>query len=141
MIGRSILVASTLAALAGCGGSPITAVRIQAALETIFANLAELQVSRLNLPPMPAPEFAVTAICRNLATGRDAGAGEWTCSLLWQGPNREPLRDTYELFVATDGCYTATVSGESLGGPTVRAPDGTFVKNLLYKFEGCFNTL
>ena len=141
MNSRSILVAAAVGVLSGCGDSAITAARIQAALETTFANLAELQVVRLKLPPMPAPEFAVTAICRNLLTGKDAGSGEWTCALLWQGPNREPLRDIYELFVRTDGCYTATVSGESLGGPTINAPDGTFVKNLLYKFEGCFDTM
>ena len=42
--------------------------------------------------------------------------------------------------VNTDGCYSATVSGESLGGPTLRTPDGRSVRNLLYAFEGCFDT-
>jgi hypothetical protein len=42
--------------------------------------------------------------------------------------------------VTTDGCYTATVEGESLGGPTVKRSDGRDVKNLLYVFEGCFDT-
>jgi len=51
------------------------------------------------------------------------------------------LRDTYDLFVATDGCYTATAEEESLGGPMLKAPDGRDVKNLLYSFEGCFNTM
>ena len=126
--------------MAGCGGSPITAARIQTAVETTFANLVELQVSLLKLPPMRAPELAVTAICRNLLTGKDSGSGEWTCALVWQGPGREMLRDTYDVFVATDGCYTARVSGETLGGPTIKSPDGRAVKNLLYTFEGCFDT-
>lgn len=127
--------------LCGCGHSPITPGRIQAALETTFANLVELQVARLQLPPIGAADFAVTAICRRQLAGSTTGAGDWTCSLVWQGPNRQMLRDTYDLFVATDGCFTATVAGESLGGPILKASDGSDVKNLLYSFEGCFDTM
>jgi hypothetical protein len=50
------------------------------------------------------------------------------------------LRDTFDLFVNTDGCYTATVSGENLGGPTLTTSDGRHVRNLLYTFDGCFDT-
>jgi hypothetical protein len=44
--------------------------------------------------------------------------------------------------VTTDGCYTATVdaSDSRLGGPTLTARDGTTVTNLLYVFDGCFDT-
>jgi hypothetical protein len=126
--------------LAACGHSPITSSRIETAIQTTFANLVELQVSRLGLPPMPAPDFAVTAICRKQPSGADAGAGEWACTLVWQGPDRRTLRDTYDLTVGTDGCFAASVSGESLGGPTLKAADGRTVRNLLYAFEGCFDT-
>jgi hypothetical protein len=37
-------------------------------------------------------------------------------------------------------CYTATVVGENLGGPTLKASDGRIVRNLMYAFEGCFDT-
>lgn len=139
---RTIRTALALAAVAviGCGRSPITPGRIEPSIETTFANLVELQVERMRLPPMRAPDFAVTAICRKQTAAGDAGAGEWTCTLVWQGPDRRTLRDTYELFVNTDGCYTATISGESLGGPVLVAPDGLRTKNLLYAFEGCFDT-
>jgi hypothetical protein len=130
----------TTVAVFGCGASPITSTRIETAIQTTFANLVELQVARLRLPPMTAPDFAVTAICRKQVAGADAGAGEWTCTLVWQGPDRRTLRDTYDLLVTTDGCYTATVAGESLGGPTLKASDGSAVRNLLYAFEGCFDT-
>jgi hypothetical protein len=93
----------------------------------------------MRLPAMSAPDFAVTAICRKQLPGSEAGSGEWTCTLVWQGPDRRTLRDTYDLYVNTDGCYSATVSGESLGGPVVQASDGSRVKNLLYAFEGCFD--
>jgi len=128
------------AALSGCGSSPITPMRIETALQTTFANLVELQVSRLHLPPLAAADFAVTAICRKQTAGNNAGAGDWTCALVWQGPDRQMLRDSYDLFVATDGCFTATAAGESLGRPTLKAADGREVRNLLYSFEGCFDT-
>jgi hypothetical protein len=124
----------------GCGPSPITSTRIEPAIETTFANLVGLQVSRLGLRPMTPSDFAVTAICRKQVAGGEAGAGDWVCTLVWQGPDRRALRDTYDLIVTTDGCYTATVAGEGLGGPTLKASDGSQTKNLLYAFEGCFDT-
>ena len=137
---RGALSAIAAVATCGCGPSPITSNRIEAAIERTFANLVELQVSRLGLPPMAAPDFAVTAICRKPLGGGGAGGGDWSCALVWQGPDRRSLRDTYELFVTTEGCFTATVSGENLGGPTLKTSDGRDVKNLLYAFEGCFDT-
>jgi hypothetical protein len=134
------LIVAAAASTLGCGHSPITSKRIEPALETTFANLLELQVSRLRLPRMRAPDFAVTAICRRLTAGHEIGAGEWTCTIVWQGPDRRTLRDIYDLFVQTDGCYTASVSGETLGGPILTAKDGGKTRNLLYTFEGCFDT-
>jgi hypothetical protein len=107
-------------ATASCGPSPITPDRIQGAIAPTFANLVRVQVSWLSLPAMAASDFAVTASCRNPSAGNgraNSGAGDWACTLLWQGPDRRTLRDAYDLFVSTDGCYTATVAGESLGGP------------------------
>jgi len=124
----------------GCGASPITHARIETALSATFANLVHTQVSRLGLTPMSPSAFEVTASCRRITIGNEAGSGDWMCTLMWQGPDRQPLRDTYDLFVAADGCYLATVEGESLGGPTLKAKDGRPVKNLLYAFEGCFDT-
>jgi hypothetical protein len=132
-----LLLAAAIAA--GCGRSPITPNRIETAIETTFANRLELQVARLKLKPLPAPEFAITAICQKPAGAANIGGGDWVCTLVWQGPDRQALRDTYDLSVSTDGCYTATVAGESLGGPTLRTDEGATVKNLLYTFEGCFD--
>src|SRR5262245_31094789 len=130
------LVAMVIAS--GCGASPITPARIEAAVAPTFANLVHIQMGWLGLPPMPVSDFGVKASCRRLA-GESAGSGEWTCILNWQGPDRKTLRDNYELFVTTDGCYTATAAVENVGGPTLRAEDGTEVRNLLYAFEGCFD--
>jgi hypothetical protein len=127
-------------AACGCGSTPIVAARIEPALAATFANLVHVQVSWMGLPPMDASDFEVRARCRKLMTGSDTGSGEWICTVLWRSPDRQPLRNTYDLFVNTDGCYTATIEGETLGGPTLKAPDGREVKNLLHTFEGCFDT-
>jgi hypothetical protein len=133
------VVLATALTVPGCGSSPITPARIEGAMARTFANLVQVQVSWLGLPPMAAGDFDVTASCRKLSEGT-VGSGEWLCTLVWKGPERQTLRDAYELFVATDGCYTAMVSGESLGGPTLKAKDGREVRNLLYAFDGCFDT-
>ena len=126
-------------ALLACGSSPITSARIEGAIAPTFANLVQVQVSWLGLPAMAASDFAVKATCRRLTGGNNAGSGEWACTLVWKGPDRQTLRDTYDLFVATDGCFMATVASESLGGPTLKASDGRDVRNLLYAFDGCFD--
>ena len=127
-------------AAAGCGSSPITAPRLEAAIAPTFANLVQVQASWLGLQPMPASEFPVTASCHTVTPGTRQGAGEWVCSLTWHGPDRQTLRDTFDLFVTTDGCYMATAAGDALGGPVLQARGGTRVRNLLYAFEGCFDT-
>ena len=68
------------------------------------------------------------------------GAGEWVCTVIWMGPQGQSVRDAYDLFVATDGCYMASLAGESLGGPILKTKDHKNVRNLLYAFDGCFDT-
>jgi hypothetical protein len=137
------LAAVASVALVGCGPSPITAARIEGAIALTFAHLVHVQLVRVGLPPLAAADIKVRASCHKLEVGHGAGgAGNWVCTLVWYGPNRQTLRDTYELSVATDGCYTATVDGAEghLGGPTLKTSDGGDVRNLLYSFEGCFDT-
>src|SRR5262245_38953848 len=136
---RVALAVTTTVAAFGCGLTPITAARIEGAIAPTFANLVVIQVSLMGLNPMAAADFAVNARCHRLAAS-DAGSGEWVCTVVWRGPYEQILRDTYDLFVGTDGCYMATVSGESLGGPILKAANGSDVRNLLYAFEGCFDT-
>lgn len=146
MRGRTIVIglSGALAAVIivvvfGCGPSPVTPARIEGAIAPTFANLVQIQISRLGLPPMVASDFGATASCRKL-TGGASGAGDWVCALTWYGPQRQTLSDTYDVSVATDGCYTATVDREQLGGPILQASDGSDITNLLYAFDGCFDT-
>ena len=130
-------------ATSGCGATPLTPVRLETALSATFANLVPLQLQRLGLPPAQASEVKVVASCLKLpATGAPAGSGTWQCTLDWHGSNARQLRDTYDVWVSTDGCYAATIEGaeSQVGGPTLAGPDGTSRRNLLYSFEGCFDT-
>jgi len=138
-----ILAAVTMSIVASActAVSPITRGRVEAAMATTFGNMVHLQVSRMGLASMSAADFAVKTTCQPRMSGQNAGSGEWLCAIAWQGPDRQPLRDTYDLLVTTDGCYTATVEGDTLGGPTLRSRDGRDVRNLLYTFEGCFDTM
>jgi hypothetical protein len=123
----------------GCGPSPITPERIQTAIAPTFANLVHIQLSRLNQPHMTAPDLTVSADCRKRTTG-SSGAGDWQCVVVWQAPDGRLLRDAYEVLVSVDGCYTATIEGGSMGEPILKAADGSSLRNLLYTFEGCFDT-
>ena len=85
----------TAVTMVGCGPSPITSARIEKAIARTFANLVQVQISRLGLPSMAASDFGVTASCRRLLSGSDTGAGEWGCTLVWHGPELQPLQDAY----------------------------------------------
>ena len=137
---NTALAALAIVAGCACGSSPIVPERVEPALATTFANLAHLQVSSMGLEPMAPSEFAVRARCSKRLGGTDAGSGEWLCIILWEGPDHRPLRNTYDLFVMTDGCYFATIEGGALAEPTIKTRDGRDVKNLLRTFEGCFDT-
>ena len=135
---RHIAVLASAIAISACGSNPITSDRVERAVESTFANLVQVQVARLNIAPIAIADLDVTAVCRR-RTGRDAGAGEWTCRLRWLGPDHLPLRDTFDVFVTTDACYTAAAEGDQLGGPTLKGASGAEIRNLLYVFEGCFD--
>src|SRR5262245_31507368 len=88
---RFVLVAGTVCAQLGCGSS-ITAGRIEGALAPTFTNLVRVQMSWLGLPPLPASDIGAKASCRRLVPDVSTGSGEWTCVLVWQGPDRRRLR-------------------------------------------------
>ncbi len=141
---HTALTAAAAVAVLSCGRTPITSARIEGAIAPTFANLVHVQLSRVGLPSVAASDIKVTANCHKLVAGSGAtGAGEWVCTLAWYGPKSTTLVDRYDLLVATDGCYTATVDGAEahLGGPTLATMDGREVRNVLYTFEGCFDTM
>lgn len=140
LILRTVPFVAAAMAAGGCSSySPITPARIEKAIASTFSNLVETQVSWVGLPTMTAREVAASAHCLKLPTG-GLGAGEWVCTVIWMGPQGQSVRDAYDLFINTDGCYMASLAGESLGGPILKTKDGKSVRNLLYAFDGCFDT-
>jgi ABC-2 type transport system permease protein len=137
---RAVTAVAAAVAIGGCSKySPITSARIEKTIASTFANLVETQVSWVGLPRMTAAEVRASARCLKLPTG-GMGSGEWVCTVIWMGPQGQSVRDAYDLFIATDGCYTASLAGESLGGPILKTKEGRNVRNLLYAFDGCFDT-
>lgn len=120
--------------LVGCASGPGTQERLERALAPAFTNLIHLEEPRLGLPPVDAATLKATASCQRVA------GHSWKCSLSWHTAQGAPLRDSYDVAVTPDGCYTATVEGTHMGGPTLTAADGRKVLNLLYVFDGCFDT-
>jgi ABC-2 type transport system permease protein len=140
VIRRTLLAMTLPLAAASCGGSAITEARVERAIATAFANLVPSQLKRMSLPDVPTEALRVAASCYRVAGGR-AGAGEWACTVVWSRESGAPLRDAYDVTVAANGCYTATLGAAEaqLGGPIVTAADGRPVRNLLYAFDGCFD--
>jgi hypothetical protein len=133
---------AAMAGLSACGESAITRARLEAALAPTFASLVEVQLLRMGLGPVPPPGIKAVANCRRISPGsRDAGAGEWSCTLTWTGPNHATLLDTFDVHAMPGGCYTASAADAEghLGGPMIPTPDGTMTRNLLYVFDGCFD--
>ena len=138
---RAACVAAMVACLAACGASAVTEERVERAMASTFANLVHAQLGRMRLADVPVSALRVVASCYRVGGGR-AGAGEWACTIVWAGPNGATLRDSYDLSVGANACYTATLGGTiegQLGGPTITAADGRPVPNLLYSFDGCFD--
>jgi hypothetical protein len=136
-----VFAVALLAASIACGGSSITASRVERAVGHTFANLVPLQLARLELTSIDRAGLRVTASCYRPAGGA-SGAGAWVCTVIWSGENGVLLRDTYDVAVAPNGCYTAAVDPieGQVGGSITRTQRGQDVRNLLYTFEGCFDT-
>jgi hypothetical protein len=138
---EGVWLASLTVPVIGCDLRGVTANKIEDAMAPTFANLVQLQESKLGLPPVEAVTLQAMARCRKVGPGDETrGGGNWICSVLWVFPGyKGPLRDTYDLSVTSDGCYTATSEEGHFGGPTLTTRDGAKVANLLYAFDGCFD--
>jgi hypothetical protein len=147
-VGRlaTLLVALCLAAgpLTACRSRTLTTARLEPAFAATFANLVSVEEGRLGLPPVAAAALGATATCRRVGPGTaTSGSGQWVCTVSWSGPGRgaRALRDTFELEVTVDGCFTASADGAEahVGGPTLTVKSGAVEPNLVYAFDGCFD--
>jgi ABC-2 type transport system permease protein len=141
---RTRVAGGLMALLSSCGSGGITADRVETSMKPTFVNLIHLQRSMLGVPPIDPSALRAFVTCRRVGPGDGLiGGGTWRCTVAWSYPgSRGPLRDTYELSVTMDGCYTATADAAEghIGGPTIKTRNGATVANLLYAFDGCFDT-
>jgi hypothetical protein len=136
-IGLLVVVAS------GCGRDDTTARRLESAVASTFANLIHSQETILGVVPVEASALRASASCHKVVIASGATGGGWRCTVTWFAPgHREALRDTYDVSLSTDGCYTATADGAEahVGGPTILRRSGETLTNLVYAFDGCFDT-
>jgi ABC-2 type transport system permease protein len=126
-----------------CRPAVVSKTKLEAAFAPTFANLIQTEEAMLGSPNVDARAFRASASCDRTGPGPSAsvGGGHWVCTVSWSIPGRGALRDTYDVTVTPDACFTATAEGESahVGGPTIKTPAGTSVPNLLYAFDGCFD--
>jgi hypothetical protein len=142
-LARLVLVLELLL-LGGCAPSGVTAKRLESAVASTFANLIHVQEPILGGPAVEASALRSSATCQKVGLAADGeGGGTWRCTIDWYIPGRQaPVRDSYDLSVTNNGCYTATADGTEahVGGATLKTLRGTTVTNLLYAFDGCFDT-
>lgn len=142
MIAACAVVVGSIAVVLRHASAGVTRGGLEGAVAPTFANLVHLQRSILGLPAEPASAMRAAARCQRVGAAKEAdGPGDWTCTVNWYSGWAQ-LHDGYDVSVTADGCYTATADGAEahIGGPTLTGRDGTTVTNLLYTFEGCFDT-
>jgi hypothetical protein len=142
-VGRGTTRVLALALLSACHGTNIDTSRVERAMGITFANLVEVQERLMGAPAISAEALHASATCHRTGPGaRATGSGDWSCTVAWGVPGRRgALRDTYELSITGDGCFTASADATEahVGGPTLKTPKGETVPNLLYVFNGCFD--
>ncbi len=146
--GRARVVAAslTLGALfstTACGQAALSRDRLQTAVTGTFTNLYALRQQQLGRPAPSAAALATTARCdKGGPNVADEGPGDaWTCLVVWQadGPGT-PIGATYEVKLATNGCYTADGPPSTVGQRQAADAEGALVLNPIASFDGCFDT-
>jgi hypothetical protein len=131
-------IACATSVLAACGGSPITAARLNAAIGPTFTHLYAEQQRLIGNPVDPG--VYTTSSCERTG-GVVTGAGDdWVCAVIVYRRTGLPISANLEVRVRTNGCYEADSPLAAVGPPQLTAPDGSSNANPLTEFDGCFDT-
>ena len=152
---RRVLLTATAAVpitlgLSACGPIDITPQRLEASIATVFPNYYVQQQVMLGKPAVVAAALGAKASCdKGGPSIADKGAGnDWICLVDWTDPvaglhytDADPKNGAskFELKVSSNGCYIAGGSTKTFGPIQIQAPDGTYVTNPVFEFDGCFN--
>ena len=149
---RALLAAAAVPivlSLSACGPVDVTPQRLEASISAVFPNYYVQQQAILGRPPVAAADLGARASCDkggpNIA---DSGAGnDWICYIDWTDPTGLHYTDVdpsngaskFELKVSSNGCYIAGGSSKTFGPLQIQRPDGTYVNNPVFEFDGCFD--
>ncbi len=131
-------VAAVLALLvsAGCGSPGVTSTRLQDSVGVSFQRLYVLQQRELG-HRVPAPDRS--AACVRNGSAALTGAGSWTCTVHFPYPDGHVQPLSFDVEVASIGCYTASGPPAVVGQLKLQATNGAAVTNPLFAFDGCFD--
>lgn len=138
------VVAAGAAVLSGCGTSVVSPGPLERSVAATFTNLYVLDQVEQGDPRPVAAALHTTARClKGTPASAQRGAGnDWVCfvTYLVDGPGT-PVTATYNVDVATDGCYAADGDGPvSLNGSrTITGPGYVQIVNPLWLMDGCFD--
>ena len=138
MARRLLLLAAGAALVGGCGGSPVTAARLDGAIGPAFTHLYAVQQRLIGNPVDPAAY--TTASCSRTGGGTTGAGDDWTCAVVVYRTTGTPVGATIEVKVRTNGCYVADPPVAVVGQLQLTAADGREVDNPLAEFDGCFDT-
>ncbi|RKS80674.1 hypothetical protein CLV35_0140 [Motilibacter peucedani] len=130
--------ATATALLAGCGPDDVTQPDLESTLASSFARLYVRQQQLLGRPGLSPDALAVRARCDKPGAGANRGAGAWTCTVTWFGPDGTPLEADYELQAKAGGCFTAAGQPAVVGAPRLEAPDGGRFVNPVAAIDACY---
>jgi hypothetical protein len=137
----AVTAAVVLGGATGCGGSDITAARLERSLGPTFRNLFMLQQSELhgadNVPP---PDTWAQCGRGGRASGGSGPGDDWVCLVHWPAPSGITQPISYEVHVKPTGCYSAQGPATLVGQQRFQGADGRTHTNPLYEFDGCFDT-
>lgn len=142
-VAAAVLAGGALLSTTACGEAALSRDRLQTAVTGTFTNLYALRQQQLGRPAPTPSALATTTRCdKGGPNVADEGPGDtWACLVVWQadGPGT-PIGATYEVRLATNGCYTADGPPSAVGQRQAADVDGTLVLNPIASFDGCFDT-
>lgn len=106
----------------GCTAAGASRAQVESAVTTTFGH-------RLAATEPGTDPGAASGSCAS-GTGRNRGAGDWSCSLTWSGADGLVHGAEYEVQVTADGCFRAARQATA---PSAAAPAAGPVP----AFEGC----
>jgi len=143
----AVAVVALLVAAGNWGPAGITASRLKTSLIPAFERLTFLQQRELGRTIVPGTKLDIVLPSCSHRGSAPRGPGDWVCTINVLIPSSsgslppQPTPVTYDVSVASDGCFKAESPPAFVGQQLMRDSSGDEVVNPLYTIYGCFNVL